>query len=105
MYESPIEIIQNDINSKLEDGILKAVQNIGIYVDKEELLKALSYDRDQYVKGYTDGSPPHARWIKEKDRRFRWHCSRCGYVIGPMKRDANYCLKCGAKMEKDLNDR
>lgn len=28
---------------------------MGIYVDKEELIKALRYDRQQYDKGYADG--------------------------------------------------
>lgn len=34
MYQSPIEAIN---------------------VDKEELIKALKYDRNQYIKGYEDG--------------------------------------------------
>ena len=30
-------------------------QNIGYDIDKDELIKALNYDRDQYNKGYVDG--------------------------------------------------
>jgi hypothetical protein len=30
-------------------------QEIGYAVDKEELIKALQYDRQQYEKGYKDG--------------------------------------------------
>lgn len=55
MYESPVELIFNDVETSLEDGILKAVQKVGITVDKEELLKALQYDRDSYRRGYKDG--------------------------------------------------
>lgn len=54
MYESPIKIIQSQLEMKLEDDILKAVQSRYIDVDKEELIKALVYDRNQYNKGYVD---------------------------------------------------
>ena len=53
-YESPIEIIMQQMNTDIENEVFKAVQNIGINVCKYELLKALSYDRDQYQKGYND---------------------------------------------------
>lgn len=56
MYESPIDVIYSDMETKLEDGILKAVQDVGIAVNKQELLKALQYDRDSYRKGYEDGA-------------------------------------------------
>ena len=57
LYRSPIEIIsqiQEDLNIAFEDGVFKAVQRVGIRVDKEELLKALAYDRGQYMQGYRD---------------------------------------------------
>ena len=58
MYESPIELIISEIQTKLveekERRILKGVQNIGINVDKDELIRALAYDRGQYEKGYAD---------------------------------------------------
>ena len=40
-----------------EDGQLmyEVKQAIGFAVDKQELIKALEYDRDQYNKGYEDG--------------------------------------------------
>ena len=62
MRMPPIEIIQTQIQMKMEDEIMKAVQNVGIQVDKEELLKALKYDREQYEKGYQDGLNAD-RWI------------------------------------------
>ena len=37
-----------------ENAVFKAVRKVGINVDKEELLKALIYDRGQYDKGYED---------------------------------------------------
>jgi len=58
MYESPIKEIYEDIVDGIriqhDNGIIRAVQKIGISVDKEELRKALAYDRNQYEKGYTE---------------------------------------------------
>lgn len=57
-YESPITVITNQlrISSEMFLGkeIIKAVQGVGVNVDKAELLRALAYDREQYQKGYLD---------------------------------------------------
>ena len=55
MYESPINIIISELCTKLESDCVKSVQSYGFDVDKEELAKALNYDRKQYEKGHTDG--------------------------------------------------
>ena len=55
MYKSPIEIITKDLVTKQEDGIYQAVLGQGVVVDKDELIRALQYDRGQYEKGYADG--------------------------------------------------
>lgn len=55
MYNSPIEMIIGNMQMQQEGEIFRAVQNIGVNVDKDELLKALQYDRGQYEKGYKDG--------------------------------------------------
>ena len=58
-YRSPIELIEetviNNIESAKEEAIFGAVTNVGVNVDKEELLRALSYDREQYRSGFSDG--------------------------------------------------
>lgn len=58
MYKSPIQIYTNRIiestKSKFDEQCMKAVVNVGIDVDKDELIKALKYDRNQYEKGYQD---------------------------------------------------
>lgn len=58
-YESPIHItyqkLTEDFGRKMENGIMEVVHSYDINVDKEELIKALKYDRDQYNKGYRDG--------------------------------------------------
>jgi len=66
MYDSPIELFQGDMKVELEGTILKAVANVGVNVDKEELLKALNYDREQYQKGYEDAmnDVKHPRCLK-----------------------------------------
>ena len=55
MYESPINIIISELCTKLESDCVKSVQRYGFDVNKEELAKALNYDRKQYEKGHTDG--------------------------------------------------
>lgn len=54
MYESPIELIAGQIETKIENDVMSAVQRYGINVDKDELIKALNYDRQQYAKGLND---------------------------------------------------
>ena len=53
-YKSPIDLMVSQMNVSIENEIYKAVQNVGVNVDKDELMKALAYDRDQYRKGYSD---------------------------------------------------
>jgi len=54
MYESPIEIMYGEMKMQVVDNVVKAVQEQQIHVDREELIKALLYDRDSYKKGYVD---------------------------------------------------
>ena len=59
MYKSPIELIIADIQHQIakeqDEEIYKAVVHYIPNIDKEELLRALKYDRNQYEKGYMDG--------------------------------------------------
>jgi hypothetical protein len=69
VYKSPIEIIVGQAISEFEDGVYKAVQDYGVNVDKEELIRALQYDRGQYEKGYADGlSHRETEWISVEER-------------------------------------
>lgn len=62
-YISPVQMMITDvtnnfgkeIDSELDNQILKEVHRVGIYVDKKELQKAMEYDRGQYEKGFKDG--------------------------------------------------
>jgi hypothetical protein len=63
MYESPIKIIESTTDSLMkaiikqrDDAIFAEIQSsFGVALDREELIRALQYDRDQYHKGYADG--------------------------------------------------
>jgi hypothetical protein len=61
-YESPVKVYQSELQTAIENEFLHVAQSMGVDVDKEELLKALAYDRDQYAKGYEAG---YKRAIKD----------------------------------------
>lgn len=62
-YNSPISIISQMVDSQIkemhkqeETAIMSEItRKIGVDVDKDELIRALNYDRHQYEKGYVDG--------------------------------------------------
>ena len=125
-FTSPIKIIEPDdttINSFIEtaakriardfDGMIYSrVLAVGVDVSKEELEKALRYDRGQYEKGYADGlknaNIVHGRWVRDPVTGFTV-CSYCGM---PPPGDAelecfyesDYCPKCGALMDGDVDE-
>ena len=58
-YKSPITLFQERMAFNIAEAIdvatVEAVARIGVDVDKDELIKALEYDRDQYNEGYRNG--------------------------------------------------
>ena len=100
-YESPINAIETELKIFYEDGVLKAVRSVGFDVNKEELLRALKYDRDQYEKGYRDGCPAQGEWIEDGYNDEPCVCSNCGHPE-PIKAMFlySYCPNCGADMRK-----
>ena len=95
MYESPIEVIVSDWHKQLikqqEDQIYQAIISTGVNVDKDELLKALMHDRNQYEKGYMDGARDFAERLKEeiKDTLFAYEagnqCERVDELLTEME--------------------
>lgn len=72
MYKSPISIYETAMQTIIEqreNAIFAKVQDaFDVQVDKEELIRALQYDRGQYDKGYRDGEAAAApRWISVAD--------------------------------------
>ena len=55
MYTSVIDIVEGDIRTEIDNEVCRVIRSLGISVDKEELIRALEYDRDQYRAGYSDG--------------------------------------------------
>lgn len=74
MWESPINVMEiqdsfvSEIKEKTEEMVFTEIKRIGIDVNKEELIKALQYDRKKYEKGYSDG---YAKAIDEFAERLK----------------------------------
>ncbi len=106
MYKSPFDIIIGEFEFSFENEVCNAVRNIGIAVDKEELLKALRYDRDQYNQGYKDAM---AALVHCEECRLHGTCivedafntarmpdSKMFCAVGKRKIDnAEHCICCG----------
>ena len=71
MYQSPIEVFKNELKTELDNETVRAVQRYYIQVNKDELIKALQYDRDQYEAGRRDGyMEGYSRAIKDIRKQF-----------------------------------
>ena len=111
MYKSPISVecekIAREITEK-QDGYIvsETIRLTGVKVDKDELIKALSYDRGQYEKGYADGKADvqevkHGRMVIEPDATVI-HCNVCGWAYqyyAGLEEEWNYCPHCGSRMD------
>ena len=104
MYESPIKIIESTIDSiykdivkKKDDAIFAEIQSsFGVDLDREELIRALQYDRNQYYKGYADGkADAEAALVRCKDCKHRKEkiCANpCyGMWVGVELKDDDFC--------------
>lgn len=108
MYKSPIEIKLNDIVSdvvkQVDEYTLRCFQQIGVNVDKYELIKALEFDRGQYEKGWNDRDSEIVRCknCKWYERRYPWNnaSTMCSYLEYPMD-DDDYCSLGERKDETD----
>ena len=95
LYQSPIEIIMQEMHTQFDGEIFKATQTFGVNVDKDELIKALQYDRDQYDKGFADGSRLKTDAIraeveqvfKELELMFERYAVEPHYTVLDMKSD------------------
>lgn len=86
MYESPIKVIQGELETQLEGEILKAVHRVSVTVDKDELIRALRYDREQYQKGFDDAREDAVVVTRCKD------CKHKGWVQEPCHgKSIDYC--------------
>lgn len=86
MYKSPIETIIGEMKMQQEGEICRVVQEVGVNVDKDELIKALQYDREQYDKGYSDGYKDAVKEFAEKLKT---------EIAGLEVKSPNITYKCG----------
>lgn len=75
MYNSPIKTglmyreLVKEVNKDTDEQIYKAVVACGVDVDRDELLRALRYDREQYDAGFTVGyRAATPKWIPVEER-------------------------------------
>lgn len=108
-YKSPIELIAGQIETEMENEIVKAVQRVGININKAELMRALTYDRNQYVRGYYDRDSEIVRckdckWYKEGydiDGKWFTRCNGDVRVYGHTKPD----WYCADAERRETNDK
>lgn len=113
MYKSPIEIvdaIQEKVTLSLENNVVRAVQAVGINIDKHALIAALMQDKSRYEAAYEQGkkdTEKYGRWIEDGYGNGGLVCSVCGEpcaTFSNLKPRDRYCKWCGAKMEGEDDD-
>lgn len=112
-----IEEIMGEFRIQQEDNVMKAVADVGIYVDKPRLMQALTDAKAFYEEGYRAAMQRadvvevrHGEW-KDKARsglsvNGYMVCSECDVIIPNCDDKTHYCLytlnfcpNCGAKMD------
>lgn len=92
-WKSPLQFKINDIYEKVgraagkafDDMAFRAVEEVDIEVDRDELIRALAYDRGQYEKGYVDGyRAAKNEIVRCKDCKW-WKDEICTNVNGAYK--------------------
>lgn len=102
--ENPVQIAIEDMHDKqmkaFENNLMVTLSiKYDINCNKEELQKALRYDRDSYCKGFKAGyekrkSDYTAHWVISSDGYYPY-CSECGAQPREMTK---YCAECGRRM-------
>lgn len=102
-YNCPIKMLVGDMKSEfyksVEDAMFCEIkQTIGYDIDKEELIKALNYDRHQYEEGYQAGKRDSMKFATWELVGFgtSFKCSNCDCKVG--WQTSRYCPDCGAYM-------
>ena len=64
-----VDTIFKQIDEQTGNIVLSAVTKVGVNVNKEELIRALKYDRNQYERGYEDGKRNGIVWNPYLDEK------------------------------------
>ena len=99
-YESPIQVVCREMQNTFDSDVMKAVLSYGISVDKDELIRALQYDRDQYEKGFADG----VRANLGEDVAPVVRCKDCQYYDGGECVNPNVYMSDGAHLYMSQDD-
>lgn len=105
-YDTPLTTyitkVQAEVAKETDDQVLKAVWKLGINVDKDKLVQALTADKERYNeayrKGYSDAKA-HGYWILWGYNNENMQCSVCGASWGSVNREADFCPNCGCMMD------
>lgn len=89
-YKSPIDIIQEEMRTKFDNKILEAVLKFDIRVNKDELIKALEYDRNQYLEGYKEAKEIYEKALDKACEELAYRDNRLIMSIEEWK---EWCLK------------
>lgn len=65
LMEPIIDIVHKDISYEMDEMVLRAVKEVGINVDRERLVKALTDARSFYDEGYAAAEKKYLHIIKE----------------------------------------
>ncbi len=116
-YKSPITVysdFENQILQEQENQIMCKIRTF-VDVDKDELIKMVNYDRNQYKEGYKAGIQKmrrHGHWVKTDWGDYK--CSECGHYeetiyagknkiyndFSDFQSCNNFCRNCGAFMDE-----
>lgn len=112
IYDSPISEMKKSaeewitqVKKEREDSFVTQISfELGYEVNKDELIKALMYDRKQYEKGFHDAEE-HFRAVAtweynedaDEDSEFQYKCGRCG--CPERSNNHRFCSSCGARMK------
>lgn len=116
-YESPIDVLINHETDAfaqfIEGAVMKSVIQADVHVDKDELIRALDFDRHQYELGFRKGlrsAIRFGRWQRRLVNRYGYAeedfvCSACEkefdcvFVRALVDQDEfSFCPNCGAQM-------
>lgn len=123
-YKSPISLeqstmelvnqLQKDIDAQTIQHIMNCVHRIKVDIDEDELMRALKYDRDQYIEGFAAGRASalqHGHWVQQPAPDGRhFNCSICNHEVSVPTSEFidprdyhcyldNFCGHCGAQMD------
>lgn len=55
-WVSPVELFTKEFKNRVDDGIQQLIEvELGAKIDREEFIKAMNYDRNQFAMGFKSG--------------------------------------------------